>query len=122
MIAINVGQNSMLTPTCVGINDSVISCIHESGRGAVKYLCCRCRGESTDTEGHTGLLTAFGQLMAAVAALTQRATEIAEKLLLFSLSGTLLDCQSNQRIRTKTDYRVSRCGFPLTLSNIRVQG
>ena len=35
-------------PTCVGIEDSVISCICVSGRGAIECLCWRCRGGSTD--------------------------------------------------------------------------
>ena len=38
-------------------------------------------------------------------------------LLLISPSSTFLECQSNQRIRSKMDSRVPRCGFSLTPSN-----
>jgi len=68
-------------PSCLGVDDEVVSCLLKDTGGAVQYFCCKCRCTGKEGPSHgsgeAGLVSAFKQLLVAVGSLTRRVDELA---------------------------------------------
>ena len=69
---------------CLGVDVEVVSCLVRVKFGALQYWCCRCRSGVACGLGvahrHSGMLSAFEQLLNVVGVLSSRVGEIMDRI------------------------------------------